>query len=545
MTSATRFHRLRRLADARAAWLSFGAVEVASIPLLLFWGRHWWFWADDWDFLASRTGGNIKDLFRSHYQHWTTLPVVAYRLLWLVFGLRSYVPYQLLVIAAHLTAAALLRVVMRRAGVRAWPATLVAAVFVFFGAGAENILIAFQITFVGSLVFGLTQLLLADHDGPIDRRDWLGLLAGFAGLMCSGVAIAMTVIVGLAVLMRRGWRIAVLHTAPLAAAYVIWSVASPKGASAGVYHSQSPWQVVKFIVIGLGALFGRLAHLPGLGFVLALLMIVGLVTVYRAQKRAGEGLGALRARFAVPAALLVGAVVFLLATGVVRSGQPGPIANAVGVGPERARQSRYVYVIVALALPALALAADAVMQRWRKLAIPVVALLVAGVPGNVHQLATYTNRSVLDRQQFRTDVLEAPRLPFAGHLPRRLSPAPPASFKGLTLGWLVDSLPSGRIPSPGHVSERDIATQSLHLLLIRVSGRQTAHCQMLRKPGTVVLHEFERITLKSGLATITYLPPSGGASDPEPFVPATFVALVDSLRLQVSPIGGAPTVVCG
>ena len=152
MTSATRFHRLRRLADARAAWLSFGAVEVASIPLLLFWGRHWWFWADDWDFLASRTGGNIKDLFRSHYQHWTTLPVVAYRLLWLVFGLRSYVPYQLLVIAAHLTAAALLRVVMRRAGVRAWPATLVAAVFVFFGAGAENILIAFQITFVGSLV---------------------------------------------------------------------------------------------------------------------------------------------------------------------------------------------------------------------------------------------------------------------------------------------------------------------------------------------------------------------------------------------------------
>ena len=55
---------------------------------------------------------------------------------------------------------------MRRAGVRPWLATLLAGVFVFFGSGAENILIAFQITFVGSLVFGLTQLLLADHDGP-------------------------------------------------------------------------------------------------------------------------------------------------------------------------------------------------------------------------------------------------------------------------------------------------------------------------------------------------------------------------------------------
>ena len=57
---------------------------------------------------------------------------------------------------------------------RPWLATVAAVVFVFFGAGAENILVAFQITFVGSLVFGLTQLLLADHDGPLDRRDWLG-----------------------------------------------------------------------------------------------------------------------------------------------------------------------------------------------------------------------------------------------------------------------------------------------------------------------------------------------------------------------------------
>jgi hypothetical protein len=163
------------------AWLTFGAVEVLSVPLLLFWGRKWWFWADDWDFLAARTGGNAGDLFRGHYQHWTTVPVLAYRGLWFVFGIRSYVPYQLLVVGGHLAAAALLRVVMRRAGVSPWLATLVALVFVFFGSGAENILIAFQITFVGALVFGLAQLVLADHDGPLDRRDWLGLLAGLAG----------------------------------------------------------------------------------------------------------------------------------------------------------------------------------------------------------------------------------------------------------------------------------------------------------------------------------------------------------------------------
>src|SRR4029077_2625645 len=150
-----------------------------------------WFWADDWDFLAARTGGNLGDLFRPHYQHWTTLPILAYRLLWTIFGIRHYVPYQLLVIALHLVAALLLRTVMQRAGVRPWLATLIAGAFVFFGSGAENILIAFQITFVGSLVFGLAQLLLADHDGPVNRRDWLGLLAGLAALMCSGVGITM------------------------------------------------------------------------------------------------------------------------------------------------------------------------------------------------------------------------------------------------------------------------------------------------------------------------------------------------------------------
>ena len=53
--------------------------------------------------------------------------------------------------------------------------------FVLFGAGAQDILWAFQITFTGALVFGLVQLLLADHDGPVDRRDWLGSVPGCSG----------------------------------------------------------------------------------------------------------------------------------------------------------------------------------------------------------------------------------------------------------------------------------------------------------------------------------------------------------------------------
>lgn len=531
---------LRRIADARVALVTFGVVEVASLPLLAFWGRRWWFWADDWDFLAARTGGNLGDLFRAHYQHWTTLPVVAYRLLWLAFGLRTYLPYQLLVIVAHLVAAALLRVVMRRAGVHGWVATLAAGVFVFFGSGAENILIAFQITFVGSLVFGLVQLLLADHDGPIDRRDWFGLLAGLAGLMCSGVAITMTIIVGLAMLLRRGPRVALLHTAPLAAAYAIWSGLRPKSLGASVYRSQSLLQVAKFVVIGFEAAFGRLAQVPGLGLALVALLIVGSVGAYRAR-----GASALRSRLAVPAALLVGAVIFLLMTGVFRSGQPGPITNAIGVGPERARESRYVYIVAALALPALALAAEAVIRRWRLLAVPVVVLFLAGVPGNIRQLERYTNQSIVDRRRFRTAVLEAPRLPLARVLPAALPPAPPSNFEGLTLGWLVRSLPSGRIPKPGYVSGTYIANQTLRLAFRDdIKFPQTANCRRLHRPTVMEFRLLQRVTLKSGEATISYLPAAGAPSDDAPFVPTTLVAVADKVRLRITPISADAPVVC-
>jgi hypothetical protein len=535
--------RLRRVGGARVALVVFLAVEVAAIPLLLTWGNKWWFWADDWDFIAGRTGGNLGDLFRSHYQHWVTLPVVAYRLLWTVFGIRHYVPYQLLVIVLHLTAALLLRAVMRRAGVRPWMATLVAGVFVFFGSGAENILIAFQITFVGSLVFGLAQLLLADHDGPVDHRDWLALLAGLAGLMCSGVGVTMVIIVGMAMLLRRGWRIALLQTVPLGVAYAIWVAVSPKGSAPVSYTTQSLVQVIKFVVIGAGDLFGRLGQLPGLGVVFAAVLLVGFfVAVDR------EDLVALRRQFAVPVALFAGAGVFLLVTAVVRSGQPATIFGTVNQGPERARQSRYVYLLVAMILPVLGIAVDAIARKWRVLTIPVVILLLAGVPGNLHQLRVYTNQSAAARARDRVVVLEAPRLPLAHSLPPSLVPG--ARFSGLSLGWLVDSLPSGRIPSPGPLTATQISTQTLDLALraplLRITTPPApATCHPLLGVERRTIHYGQRLTLAKGTATITYFPASGAPSTPQPFEPLRpLVATTGPLDIEFRPVL-RPVELCG
>ena len=192
------------------------------MPFLVSESRFAWFANDDWYILAGRDAGQIGDYFRPHEGHWITLPVVAFQALWSTVGLHSYRPYQMMAIATHLGVAVLLRSILRRQGVDGWIATIAAVGFACFGAGQENVVWAFQITIEGAMALGLVHLVLADRDGPIDRRDWLGLAAGAGALMCSGVGLVMVGVVGIAVLLRRGWRLALFHVAPLLAMFGIW-----------------------------------------------------------------------------------------------------------------------------------------------------------------------------------------------------------------------------------------------------------------------------------------------------------------------------------
>ena len=261
---------------ARAALWTFVGFVVVAVPLVLFrLGSYHWFFRDDFYFITDRSLSSPSDLLRPHNAHWSTVPIIAFRVLWKAFGMRSYVPYQATVLTLHLTAAVLLRVIMRRAGVGPWLSTAFAGVFVLFGPGAANIVWAFQIGFTSSLVFGLTQLLLADHDGPVDRRDWLALGAGLVAVMCSGVGITLVVIVGLAMLARRGWRIALMQTAPLGAIYLLYSLTEhPQlGSTFGRPTLAVTWRWLVNSQIGA---FQAMGHYPVLAVALAVLLIAGL-----------------------------------------------------------------------------------------------------------------------------------------------------------------------------------------------------------------------------------------------------------------------------
>jgi len=433
------------------------------MPLYLWSGRGRWFFGDEWTYLTSVDGGDLDGLLTPDNEHWTTLPRISYRVLFNLFGINTYVPYQLVTIAMHLIAASLLRVVMRRSGVSPWMATVVAGVFVLLGSGDHNILRAFQVTFGAALAFGLTQLVLADHDGPIDRRDVLGLLAGLAALMCSGIGIAMVAAVAVAMLIGRGWRAALFHLAPLAAVYAVWwwRFASERNTS----NDAGLGDVGSFAFASVSATFDALGQLPSVGLLIAGLLVVGLVLAW------SPFTPEVRRRNAAPSGLLFGAFVFIGSTAWSRA----------DLGTDFASQSRYVHIIAALVLPALAVGADMVARRWPLIAPALVALLLIGVPGN---LSTTWNQTGLGRgdRVDRALFLAFASVPEAGAAPDWVRPDP-QSARTLTMGWLRKGVARGQVPRPSDIDPA-LAEEATFRIALQPVRRPTSHasCGRITEP---------------------------------------------------------------
>jgi hypothetical protein len=517
----------------RAALITFAVACVASGVLVLTWlGNQRWFVSDEWDFLATRQLTDLADLMKPHNEHWTALPAVAYRLVWEVVGLHAYWPYQALVVVAHVLVVVLLRIVMRRAGVSPWIATITAASLLLFGAGDQNIVWAFQISFVGALGFGLVQLILADHDGGIERRDWLGLVAGAAALMCSGVGISMVVVVGLAALIRRGWRAALFHTLPLAALYATWYVvesppgsANPDGSSA----AHIAGEMAAFVAHGFTHAVAGLGSYPGVGVLLTALTVIGLAVAWRPI-----GWRGFRRAGAAVAALLVGSVAFMTLSAYGRW----------SAGADYADQKRYVYVIGALLLPALAVAADALCRRWRQLTPVVLVLLLVGIPGNIVEFVnedTYVGPAFDLSEQTALAVLSSPladQVPDWVEFDPRVNP-------GLTVGFLRRARDEGALPEGRPLDEEAANQLPIRLGVVQSFGRPPAKdCQVLTgkldlRPAKGTVYGFS-----GSMLAVTPLDDAGEPTAP----PLKFATnhglqlhiLLDDLHVQIKPgvLGG-------
>ena len=279
--------------------------------------------------------------------------------------------------------------------------------------------------------------------------------------------VVMAVVVGVAVLLRRGWKVAAIHVAPLAAIYVVYAL---------IVHveTSSPFgrpplsATLRWVRSGEVGTFLGLGHFTVVATTMAVLLVVGLVFVGFSDR--GR---ALRARASVPIALLVGGPVFAAVTAQGRW----------WFGDQGARASRYVYIGAAMTLPALAVAADALARRWRGLTPALVALFLVAIPANTGGFEIYPFGRGFHENNERL-ITAAPRMPFARDVPRDVRPVPRISYSDVTIGFLLDARAAGKLPDgPGPIGPQLVNEMRVRLgVAQRYAVPRSETCREVRSP---------------------------------------------------------------
>ncbi len=333
------------------------SLGVAAL-ILVYDATHQWFHEDEWNFLAFRSV-QLQSLFMPHNVHWSTIPILIWRGLFNLVGVRYYWLYALPLIIAHLAVAHLLWRLMLRHDVEPWIATALAGTFLVLGVGSMDLLWAFQIGFVGSLAFGLLAVEAVEHDRP-----WTSVLWSVCALMCSGIGVPMVAGCGLVALAGRKFKVAVIAVLVPAVVFLTWWLEIGHSGG-GLELRLSVGDLASYLWTGLTASVAGFVGLSrSVGAVLVVVMAV--TAVWRRN---------------VPAALAATTVALYVFVGTGR----------VILGANQAAVPRYSYLAIALLLP-LAGQLITTLVRFRVLRLrilrPIVLaslLLLIGVNGYVLQ----------------------------------------------------------------------------------------------------------------------------------------------------------------
>jgi hypothetical protein len=458
----------------------FAVAVVIALPLLLWFGRDHWFFLDDW-WVLTRDGLTSPGYFDGHNGHWVTLLRLDYRLNFELWGLRSYVPYQVPVVLAHLAAAVLVRLVTRRLGVRGWIATAAALAFLFFGSGRENMVYGFQVSLTASLVCGLALFLLADGPRAVTRRDLLALGVGVVGLMTSGVFPAILVGFGVTTLLRRGMRVTVFYALPLGIFYLAWYL---RYGREGATPLELTKQTIRFAGRMFWATFDALAQ-GGVGAVLVAVAALGLGGAVHRAWRSGAWADA-----ALPLGLAVAWMAFAALTALGRG----------NVLPWTYNSSRYLHVGAALFLPLIASGAEQLARRRTLLGAAALVPLAIGLPRNVDKL-TYTEPILHGNPQL---VFAMAHSPFIDDVPPDTRVLRGASEVPLTAGWLARQAAAGHVPEPdgsNPLTDLDAATR----LVLAQEDTSADHrgCPRLTTPLALTLQSADRIRFVGAISITT------------------------------------------
>lgn len=165
---------------------------AAAALFFLTLGDDFAFYVDEWNFMVERRGHDLDVFLDPQNGHLMALPVLVYKAFFEVFGVGSYMPYRVMLVALELTVAGLFFALVRRRVDDAVAVAFTVAVL-FFGPGWEPLLSAVGSPQIISLAAGLGMLLALDagtRRGDVIAAVLLAVsLASFSyGLMFAGAA---------------------------------------------------------------------------------------------------------------------------------------------------------------------------------------------------------------------------------------------------------------------------------------------------------------------------------------------------------------------
>jgi hypothetical protein len=237
--------------------LLLAALLVSAVVTLVL-VRHLTFFADSWEFLMNRRHFTAHAVLEPHNEHIVVIPVLITQLFLRIFGMTSAMPeFVLLTIGLLATAALVFEYVRRRIG--PWPGLFAAALILFLGPAFEVLLWTFEISYVGSMVFGLAMLLALEsrtRRGDVIACVSLLLCFGFSSL---GIAFAVAGITAILVGPRSTWRERAFVVVVPIVLYGLWWIGWGHNAETHLtLHNilSSPGYVAEEMAVGVGALTG-------------------------------------------------------------------------------------------------------------------------------------------------------------------------------------------------------------------------------------------------------------------------------------------------
>lgn len=405
------FHRPRLDVPVRSRFDRADAIFVAMAALafvvILFAGHGLTFAADEWAFINQRQGWDLGTFMVPHNEHWSAVPILIYKLLLATIGLRSYLPYQVVLVALHLvTAAALYQLIKHEAD--RLIALAAGGLFLFFGAGAEDLIWPAQIGWNASMAAGALALVLATRPRSFIRDISLAVLLMVA-VASSGVGLFFVPVVALAILLTPQRVVRLWVLVPAGLAYAAWFVAyGHQAIGSGILDPDHLQQLPAFMLHGVGSSFGWvLGWGSDAGAIVAI--TVALASLWRLLGPRPVLVGAVLG--------FVGLIVQFVLTGLTR----------VQFGIDNAGSPRYLYTgafFVLLIVTSWVATQRPALRGRRQLAVLSAVLavaLVANAFALLHIRAYYLNEA------YETGAAFQIMTRFGG------SPALPA-----TAGWLSD-----------------------------------------------------------------------------------------------------------